>query len=334
VRSTLKYKIFGPLRRLAILLLVVWTVVSLVTLLIELVPGDPAVAVLGEQATPEQFEQFRQKHGLDRPPFFFSFPRDANGARHFKWHGAQNRYTDYWWSILHGDMGLSFRNDRPVVDLIIERYPATIELAVAALLIAVIIAIPLGVIAGTNRGTWIDNVASVIALLGISLPSFVIGPMLIYLFSVKLQVLPGYGREDWTFLLLPSFTLGAALSAILTRMVRSSVIEELGEDYVRTARAKGLSETKVVYKHVLKNGLIPVVTILGLQLGVLLAGAIITEKIFGWPGLGLLLVEDGIGKRDYRVVQGCVLAISVTYIVANMLTDMVYRWLDPRIRVS
>ncbi|MEP6707046.1 MAG: ABC transporter permease [Pyrinomonadaceae bacterium] len=330
----MKRKIFGLVRRVAMLVLVVWTVVSLVTLLVELVPGDPAVAVLGEQATPDQLEQFRQKHGLDRPPFFFSFPEDENGSRHFRWFGWQNRYTDYWTSLLHGDLGRSFRTDRPVVELIRERYPATIELALAALLIAIAIAIPLGVIAGKKRGTLTDNAVSVFALLGISLPSFVIGPMLIYVFSVKLGWLGGYGRDDWTYLILPSFTLGAALSAILTRMVRSSVIEELGEDYVRTARAKGLSERKVVYKHVLKNGLIPVVTILGLQLGILLAGAIITEKIFGWPGLGLLLVEDGIGKRDYRIVQGCVLAISVTYIAANSLTDMIYRWLDPRIRVS
>ena len=333
MRSTIKYKLLNGLRRFAILLLVVWTVVSLVTILIELVPGDPAVAVLGEQATPEQFAQFRQKHGLDRPPFFFSFPRDEHGARHFQWHGADNRYTEYWIGVLHGDLGSSFRTDRPVVDLVMERYPATIELALAALLFAVAIAIPLGVIAGTHRGSLIDNIASVIALLGISLPSFVIGPMLVYLFAVKLGWLAPSGRFDWSDIVLPAFTLGAALSAILTRMVRSSVIEEMGEDYVRTARAKGLSERKVVYKHVLKNGLIPVVTILGLQLGVLLAGAIITEKIFGWPGLGLLLVEDGIGKRDYRVVQGCVLVISITYIFANSLTDMVYRWLDPRIRV-
>jgi peptide/nickel transport system permease protein len=231
-------------------------------------------------------------------------------------------------------MGLSFRTDTKVADLIKGRYPATIELALAALVIAVIIAIPLGVLAGKNKGTWLDSAASVIALLGISLPSFVIGPMLVYVFAVKLRWLNPSGLSDWNDIILPAFTLGAALSAILTRMVRSSVIEELGEDYVRTARAKGLSETKVVYKHVLKNGLIPVVTILGLQLGVLLGGAIITEKIFAWPGLGLLLVEDGIGKRDYRVVQGCVLVISITYIVANSLTDMVYRWLDPRIRVS
>ncbi|HEU4834902.1 MAG TPA: ABC transporter permease, partial [Pyrinomonadaceae bacterium] len=222
------------LRRLVILLLVVWTVVSLVTLLIELVPGDPAVAVLGEQATPEQFAQFREKHGLDRPPFFFSFPHDTNGERHFVWHGVDNRYVDYWSSLLKGDMGLSFRNDRPVKDLILERYPATIELAIAAMLIAILIAIPLGVIAGTNRGTIIDNIASVVALLGISLPSFVIGPMLVYIFAVKLGWLAPSGRFDWSDIILPAFTLGAALSAILTRMVRSSVIEELGEDYVRT----------------------------------------------------------------------------------------------------
>src|SRR2546427_1227780 len=311
-----------------------WTVVSLVTLLIELVPGNPAIAVLGEQATPEQLAQFRARHRLDRPAFFFGFPQDGEGKHHFRWYGLDNRYDDYWIAILHGDLGSSFRTDRPVFDLILERYPATIELAIAAMVIAVCIAIPLGVIAGKKRGTLTDNALSVLALVGISLPSFVIGPMLVYVFAVKLGWLAPSGRFDWSDIILPSFTLGAALSAILTRMVRSSVIEEMSEGYVRTARAKGLSERTVVYKHVLKNGLIPVVTVLGLQLGVLLAGAIITEKIFGWPGIGLLLVEDGIGKRDYAIVQGCVLTISTTYIIANTLTDMIYRWLDPRIRVS
>jgi peptide/nickel transport system permease protein len=328
------HKLFGVLRRLGFLVLVVWTVVSLVTLLIELVPGDPAVAVLGGDAPPEQLAQFRLKHGLDRPAFFFGIAADENGGHHFHWYGADNRYADYWKAILRGDLGTSFRTERPVFELIAERYPATIELAVAAMLVAVSIAIPLGVVAGKNRGTWLDNLLSVIALVGISLPSFVIGPMLVYIFAVKLGWLAPSGRFDWSDIILPAITLGAALSAILTRMVRSSVIEELGEPYVRTARAKGLSERAVVYKHVLKNGLIPVVTVLGLQLGVLLAGAIITEKIFGWPGLGLLLVEDGIAKRDYSVVQGCVLAISTTYILANTLTDLLYRWLDPRIRVS
>jgi len=331
----MKHKILGLARRVLILLLVAWTVVSLVTLLIELVPGDPALAILGEQATPEQVAQFHRKHGLDRPAFFFTYSADeATGERALRWHGWDNRYTDYWSSLLRGDMGRSFRTDRPVLDLILRRYPATIELAVAALLVAVAIAVPLGVLAGRNRGRPTDNALSVIALVGISLPSFVVGPLMIYVFAVKLGWLRPSGRFYWEDIILPAVTMGAALSALLTRMVRSSVIEELNEDYVRTARAKGLGENKVVYKHVLKNGLIPVVTVLGLQLGVLLAGAIITEKIFNWPGIGLLLVEDGIGKRDYRLVQGCVLVISVTYIVANTLTDMVYRWLDPRIRLS
>jgi len=332
--ASLKHKTLGLVRRLGILLLVVWTVVSLVTLLIELVPGDPATAILGDQATPEQIVQFRSRHGLDRPPFFVSLQSDASGTKHLRWNGAENRYVDYWRALLHGDMGRSFRTDQPVVELIRLRYPATIELALASLLVAVAIAVPLGVVAGSNRGTWIDNISSVVALVGISLPSFVIGPLLVYVFAVKLGWFAPTGSEEWSDIVLPAITLGAALSAILTRMVRSSVIEELGEDYVRTARAKGLSERSVIYKHVLKNGLIPVVTILGLQLGVLLAGAIITEKIFGWQGLGLLLIDDGIGKRDYRLVQGCVLVISVTYIIANSLTDMIYRWLDPRIRVS
>jgi ABC-type dipeptide/oligopeptide/nickel transport system permease component len=325
----MKYKILNFLRQVGLLLLVVWTVVSLVTLLIELVPGDPAIAVLGDNATPEQINNFNAKHGLDKPGFFFSINNSG-----MKWHGLDNRYVDYWKGVLTGDLGKSFRTDRPVLSMIFERYPNTIELAVAAMFIAILIAIPLGVLAGTNKGSLIDNFSSFFALLGISLPGFVIGPFLVYIFAVKLRIFAATGNTNPEDIVLPAVTLGAALSAILTRMVRSSVIEELGEDYVRTARAKGLSERKVVYKHVLKNGLIPVVTVLGLQLGVLLAGAIITEKIFSWQGLGLLLLEDGIGKRDYRLVQGCVLVISVTYILANSLTDLVYRWLDPRIRLS
>ena len=326
----MKYKIFNFARQTALLLLVVWTVVSLVTLLIELVPGDPAQAILGDQATPEQIANFNEKHGLDKPAFFFAY----TGEKGFVWNGANNRYLDYWAGVLTGDLGNSFRTDRPVLNMIFERYPSTIKLAVAALIVAIGIAVPLGVLAGTNKGSLIDNSSSFIALLGISLPTFVIGPFLVYIFAVKLRWFSPTGSANPEDIILPAVTLGAALSAILTRMIRSSVIEELGEDYVRTARAKGLSERKVIYKHVLKNGLIPVVTILGLQLGVLLAGAIITEKIFSWQGLGLLLLEDGIGKRDYRLVQGCVLVISVTYILANSLTDLVYRWLDPRIRLS
>lgn len=312
------------------MLLVIWTVVSLVTFLIEIVPGDPATVILGETATQEQIENFRAKHGLDRPAFFFSYDRVAG----FRWNGADNRYADYWTGLLQGDLGVSFRTDQPVRDMILGRYPATIKLAIAAMLVAIGIALPLGILAGSNKNSLIDNIASFFALLGISLPTFVIGPFLVYIFAVNLGWFSPTGSYYPEDIVLPAFTLGAALSAILTRMVRSSVIEELGEDYVRTARAKGLSERVVLYKHVLKNGLIPVVTILGLQLGVLLAGAIITEKIFNWQGLGLLLLDDGIGKRDYRLVQGCVLVISITFIVANTLTDLVYRKLDPRIRLG
>ncbi len=317
-------------RQLALMLLVIWTVVSLVTLLIEFVPGDPATVILGETATPEQIENFNLKHGLDRPAFFFSY----NGEDGFKWNGSENRYLDYWRGLVVGDLGKSFRTDRPVRDLIFERYPATIKLAIAALFVAIGIALPLGVFAGSRKNSLIDNGASFFALLGISLPTFVIGPFLVYIFAVQLGWFAPTGSANPEDIVLPAVTLGAALSAILTRMVRSSVIEELGEDYVRTARAKGLSERIVIYKHVLKNGLIPVVTILGLQLGVLLAGSIITEKIFSWQGLGLLLLEDGIGKRDYRLVQGCVLVISVTFIIANSRTAFVYRRLYPRIRFS
>lgn len=325
----MKYKILNFFKQLGLLLLVVWTVVSLVTFLIELVPGDPAIAILGENATAEQINNFRRTHGLDKPAFFFSY-----GDEGFKWHGADNRYLNYWKGVLQGDLGNSFQTNRPVLTLILERYPNTIKLALAAMFIAILIAVPLGVFAGTNKGSLIDNFSSFFALMGISLPTFVIGPFLVYFFAVKFRIFSATGSFYPEDIVLPAITLGAALSAILTRMVRSSVIEELGEDYVRTARAKGLSEKKVIYKHVLKNGLIPVVTILGLQLGVLLAGSIITEKIFAWQGLGLLLLDDGIAKRDYRIVQGCVLVISVTYIFANTLTDWVYRWLDPRIRLS
>ena len=326
----MRYKLLSFARQVGLTLLVIWTVVSLVTLLIELVPGSPATTILGETATAEQIDNFNRKHGLDRPAFFFSI----DSSEGIKWNGVNNRYFDYWKGLLRGDLGTSFRTDEPVLSMILARYPATIKLALAAMLVAVAIAIPLGVVAGTHKNGLVDNFASFIALLGISLPTFVIGPFLVYIFAVKLGWFRPTGSLYPEDIILPAITLGAALSAILTRMVRSSVIEELGEDYVRTARAKGLSERTVIYKHVLKNGLIPVVTVLGLQLGVLLAGAIITEKIFSWQGLGLLLLDDGIAKRDYRLVQGCVLVISITYVVANALTDLIYRRLDPRIRLS
>jgi peptide/nickel transport system permease protein len=301
-------------KRLLPVLPVVWAVVTLVFLLIHIVPGDPVRNALGDNATEAQVAELKHKLGLDLP--------------------LSEQYINYWRGLLRGDLGVSLTNpsDR-VFEKIISRYPATIELALAGLFVAILIAIPLGVTAGTHQGKLVDNIASVIALLGISAPGFVLGPLMIYLFAIKLNLLPVAGRYGLEYLILPAVTLGAALAAILTRMVRSSVIEELNEDYVRTARAKGLSERKVIYKHVLKNGLIPVVTVLGLQFGVLLAGAIITETIFSWPGLGRLTV-DAINSRDYPLVQGCILMIALTYIIANLLTDLTYRLLDPRIKVE
>ncbi|MCI0337110.1 MAG: ABC transporter permease [Acidobacteria bacterium] len=301
-------------KRLLLVLPVVWAVVTLVFLLIHIVPGDPVRNALGENATEAQVLELKHRLGLDLP--------------------LSQQYINYWRGVLEGDLGVSLVNpsDR-VLEKILARYPATIELALAGLVVAIMISIPLGVTAGTNQGKLIDNIASVVALLGISTPGFVLGPLMVYLFAIKLDLLPVSGRYGPEYLILPAVTLGAALSAILTRMVRSSVIEELNEDYVRTARAKGLSERQVIYKHVLKNGLIPVVTVIGLQFGVLLAGAIITEVIFSWPGLGRLTI-DAINSRDYPMVQGCILMIALSYIIANLMTDFAYRLLDPRIKVE
>jgi peptide/nickel transport system permease protein len=301
-------------RRLLTALPVVWAVVTLVFMMIHIVPGDPVRNALGDNATAEQVADLKHQLGLDLP--------------------LGRQYVNYWRGLVRGDLGVSLVNpaDR-VFEKIVSRYPATIELALCGLLVAVLIALPLGVTAGRSQGRLIDNAISVIALLGISLPGFVLGPLMIYLFAIKLDWLPVAGRYGPEYLILPSVTLGAALAAILTRMIRSSVIEELNEDYVRTARAKGLGEREVLYKHVLKNGLIPVVTVLGLQFGVLLAGAIITETIFSWPGLGRLTV-DAINSRDYPMVQGAILMIALTYIFANLLTDFTYRLLDPRIKVE
>ncbi|MFN0086911.1 MAG: nickel ABC transporter permease [Blastocatellia bacterium] len=301
-------------KRVVFVLPVIWAVVTLVFLLIHIVPGDPVRNALGDNATEEQVRELKQRLGLDQP--------------------LAAQYAHYWRGVLRGDLGVSLLNpsDR-VLERILTRYPATIELALAGLAVAILIAIPLGVTAGRHQGTWIDNVASVTALLGISTPGFVLGPLMIYLFAIRLDLLPVSGRYGPEYLILPAVTMGSALAAILTRMVRSSVIEELNEEYVRTARAKGLPERQVVYKHVLKNGLIPVITVLGLQFGVLLAGAIITEVIFSWPGLGRLTIES-INSRDYPMVQGCILMIAATYIIANLITDFAYRLLDPRIRLE
>jgi ABC-type dipeptide/oligopeptide/nickel transport system permease component len=304
---------FALLRRLLIIIPVLWAVVTLVFLLLRIVPGDPARNLVGENATEQQYQQARSDLGLDKPML--------------------EQYTDYWDNLVSGDWGVNPVTKETVLGRITSRYPATIRLAIAAMIIAILISVPLGVTAATHRGTFVDSLSTLVALLGISLPSFALGPLLVLIFSVELGLTPVAGAGGIDNLILPAITLGAALSAILTRIVRSSVLEELGEDYVRTARAKGLPERRVVYKHVLKNGLIPVVTVLGLQFGVLLAGAIITERVFAWPGIGSLLV-DSIAERDYKLTQGCILVIAATYVLVNTGTDLLYRFLDPRIKVD
>lgn len=304
---------FAVARRILILIPVLWAVVTLVFLLLHIVPGNPAENLVGENATVEQLQAAEAQLGLDKPLI--------------------TQYKDYWVGLMKGDWGENPVTKEPVLARIASRYPATIKLTIAAMVIATIISIPLGVTAATHRGSAIDSGSTLLALLGISLPSFALGPLLILIFSVNLGITPVSGAGGIDNIILPALTLGAGLSAVLTRIVRSSVLEELGEDYVRTARAKGLPERRVIYKHVLKNGLIPVVTVLGLQFGVLLAGAIITERVFSWPGVGSLLV-DSISERDYKLTQGCILVIAATYVLVNTATDLAYRFLDPRIKLD
>ena len=284
---------------------------SLVFSLIHLVPGDPVQIMLGEGAQTSDVEQLRQRLGLDRPVWI--------------------QYCNYVLGLVRGDLGTSFRFGEPVLGVIAERYPATLELAILSLVVAIFIAIPSGVLAATRAGQWVDRFITSVTLLGISLPNFASGPIAIILFSILLGWLPVSGRGGPSYYVLPALTLGASLSAILTRMVRAGMIEELQEEYIMTARAKGLSEFNVLFKHALKNALIPVVTVLGLQFGTLLAGAIVTETIFSWPGIGRLTIQ-AINSRDYPLVQGCILMIACTYVVVNILTDLFYGFLDPRIR--
>jgi peptide/nickel transport system permease protein len=290
---------------------VVFLVATGVFFLIHLVPGDPVEQMLGERAQTGEIEELRHTLGLDRP--------------------VGEQYLNYLKNAAAGNLGTSFRFNAPVTALILSRYPATLMLTLSALLVALLIAIPAGVQAAVHRGAARDRLFGFLSLLGLSFPNFALAPVAILIFSIELDLLPVSGYGSLTHLVLPALTLGAALAAILTRMVRASMLEELGQDYVRTARAKGLAEGSVLYRHALRNGLISVVTVVGLQFGALLAGSMVTETIFSWPGIGRLTLQ-AINSRDYPLVQGCFLAISVTYIVVNLLTDLVYSVVDPRIR--
>jgi ABC-type dipeptide/oligopeptide/nickel transport system permease component len=298
-------------RRLLLTLPVVWIVVTLVFALIHMVPGDPVAQMLGEGASVSEVERLRHELGLDRP--------------------VLEQYRDYMMGLLRGDLGVSFRNQETVVRAILTRYPATVELAVTAAIFSILIAVPLGVIAAVRRGTAADQFVSFASLFGVSLPNFALGPLLILLLSITFGLFPVSGRDGFFHLILPALTLGGGLAASTTRMVRGSMLEEIRQDYVRTARAKGLNERAVLLGHALRNGLIPVITLLGLQAGVLLAGAIVTETIFSWPGLGRLTFQ-AISARDYPLVQGCILTIALTYILINLVTDVLYSVVDPRIR--
>lgn len=288
-------------------------VALLVFSLLHLVPGDPVEVMLGEAARPADLDTLRHALALDLP-------------LHMQlWHYLQG--------LAHFDFGMSLQSRRPVSQLVLERLPATLELTVSALTLAVMIALPLGVIAALRkRGAW-DRGAMSFAVLGASMPSFWLGPVLILVFAVWLGWVPVSGRDGWRTLILPAVTLGLGMAAMLARMIRSAVLDTLHEDYIRSARAKGLSMYSVVLRHALPNALLPVITVLGLQLGALLAGTVITETVFAWPGVGSLLVE-AIQRRDYPVVQATVLFISVSYVGVNTLTELVYARLDPRIRLG
>ena len=300
-------------RRLLLAIPVLLGVATLVFALLHLVPGDPVQAMLGDAASPQSVAELRGRLGLDRP--------------------LHIQYAAFLAGAARGNLGVSLRTNEPVTTAIAARLPATVELALAAMLVAVAIAIPAGVVAAVNAGTGVDHAATTLALVGLSMPNFWLGPLLAIVFSVGLGWLPVSGRGTPAHLVLPAITLGAPLAAVLARMTRASLIDELRELYVTAARARGVPPARVVMKHAFRNSLIPIITVLGLQVGGLLTGAVITETIFAWPGVGRLLIQS-IGFRDYPVVQGCVLFIAMTYVSVNLLTDMAYAYLDPRIRVG
>ena len=288
-------------------------VAVLVFFLIHLIPGDPVDVMLGESASQADREALRDSLGLNQP--------------------VMVQLGDYLAGLAQGDLGRSLHSQRPVTDLLAERLPATAELAGVALVFTLVLAVPLGVMAAArHRSAW-DRGAMIFSLFGVSIPNFWLGPLLILLFSVYLGWFPVSGREAPGSVVLPALTLGMSLAAILSRMVRSSLLEVLHEDFIRTARAKGLNERGVLWRHALPNALLPVITVIGLQLGTLLAGAVITETVFSWPGVGLLTIE-AIQSRDYPLVQACVLLIAGSYVLVNMLTDVLYTVIDPRIRVE
>jgi peptide/nickel transport system permease protein len=302
------------IRRLLQLIPITLGILTLIFSLIHMIPGDPAVQIAGEGARPEDVTAIRKALGLDQPLW--------------------SQYVHYLGRLAHGDLGVSFRTSTPVAHEIAQRYPATMELAFGAMFVAILVAFPLGMISAIYRNSWIDNVARFFALIGVSMPSFWFGPLLIIAFAINHTWFPVSGREEGLkSLVLPAVTMGLALAAILTRMIRVSVAEELNQLYMTTAVAKGVTRGKAIFRHALKNAMIPVITVLALQFGSLLTGAIITEQIFSWPGLGRLLITS-INTRDYPQVQASILVIAVTYILVNFISDLLYAVVDPRIKLE
>jgi peptide/nickel transport system permease protein len=313
----MKPVLWNPVRRILLTLPVIWVVVSVVFLLIHLVPGDPIAQMLGEGANTADIAALRHAYGFDAP--------------------LSQQYVHYWHGILHGELGQSLRLHDSVTHLVLQRYPYTLALTLAALLIGIAVSVPAGILSALHRNRWQDRTLGVVSLVGLSFPNFALGPILIIVFSIYFGWLPvstagtGGVGDFLLHLILPAITLGLGLAAILTRMVRTAMLEELGQDYIRTARAKGLSENRIVYRHALRNALIPVLTVIGLQFGSLLSGAIVTETIFSWPGIGRLTLS-AISNRDYALVQGCILAVGLTYVAINLLTDVAYTVANPRMR--
>lgn len=300
-------------QRLIMAIFVLFGVTLLVFAMLRLIPGDPARTIAGDLATQEFVEQVRKEFGLDRPLYV--------------------QYFTFLGKLLRADLGISIRSRRPVAQEIWERFPNTVELAVTSMLIASVIGLTVGIISATRRYSIFDNISMAVALIGVSMPVFWQGLMLMLLFSVVLGWLPVAGRGTVYHLILPAVTLGTSFAAIIIRMTRSSMLDVLRQDFMTTARSKGLRERVVIYKHALKNALIPVVTVIGLQFGFLLSGSVITETVFAWPGVGRLIV-DAIGARDYPVVQGGVLLFAMVFVLINLFVDVLYSLIDPRIRYN
>ena len=300
-------------QRLLAALVTIWIATIAVTLLIHVVPGDPVRIMYGSfQTTPEQLEEIRQRLGLDQPIW--------------------KQYLYYLGRLAQGDLGRSIVGDQPVADILLTRFPATLALTVTSLIIAVTVGMSLGFLAAYKRGTWVDAGSMVLAVIGVSMPHFWLGLLLLFLFALKLNWLPVAGG-DWKSLILPALTLGLANAAVLARMTRSAMIDIFDQDFVRTARAKGLPRTVVLYRHALRSGLVPIVSMLGLQFAYLMGGAIVVENVFAWNGVGRLAIEAVIA-RDYPLIQGFILFFATVVALASVVVDVAYAFLDPRIRYS